>query len=177
MLPFFTDRFYNPSATYLAATAVKRDMDKARSTVAQLLGCRPSEVVFTAGSTEANNLVIRGVMDANADGNIVVSAIEHDSVLLPARLYPHQEAPVLPDGILDLAALPRLIDDKTVLVSVMYANNEVGTIQPIRQLAQLLETIRHQRRQAGNVRPLYLLAHRRSSSGELSGYPRVSTWR
>lgn len=156
MLPFFTDQFYNPSATYLAALSVRRDLSEARATAALTLGCRPSEVVFTAGATEANNLVLRGVMEAYPDSNVIVSAVEHDSVLMPARLYPCQEASVLSDGTLDLAACEKLIDDKTVLISVMYANNEVGTIQPIRQLAQILEKVRRERQKAGNRCPLYL---------------------
>ena len=87
MRPYLTDRFYNPSATYLAAQQVKDELEAARGRVAYWLGARPSEVVFTAGGTEANNLAIRGVMQQFPDGNVVVSAIEHESVLATAREY------------------------------------------------------------------------------------------
>src|SRR2546430_7745356 len=100
------------------------------SRVAYWLGAKPGEVIFTAGGTEANNLAIHGVMQQFSEGNIVVSGIEHESVLAPAHLYECREAPVGADGIADVAALIKRIDDQTVLVSVMYANNEVGTIQP-----------------------------------------------
>jgi cysteine desulfurase len=158
MQPYFTDLFYNPSATYMAAQQVHRDLQAARATVAGIVGSRPNEITFTAGSTEANNLAIAGVMQQYADANLVVSAIEHDSVLRPAQVYGDRLriAPVSQQGIIDNDALLTLIDDNTVLISVMYANNEVGTIQPIRQLAQALTVIRKQRRAAGNNLPLYL---------------------
>jgi cysteine desulfurase len=156
MQPYFTDRFYNPSATYLAATAVHKDLEAARARVAFWLGARPAEVVFTAGGTEANNLAIRGVLAAFPDGNCVVSAVEHESVLAAAQAYDCAVAPVGADGTVDIPKLISLVNDQTVLVSVMYANNEVGTIQPIRQIATALDVIRTARREAGNKRPLYL---------------------
>jgi cysteine desulfurase len=156
MQPYFAELFYNPSATYLPANAVRKDLEAARGRVAHWLGARPSEVVFTAGGTEANNLAIRGVMGQFPDGNIVTTAIEHESVLATAHAYAYQEAPVMADGIVNVDTLISLVDDSTVLVSVMYANNEVGTVQPIRQIAQQLEKIKTARRAAGNKRPLYL---------------------
>ncbi len=156
MQPYFGERFFNPSATYMAAEAVRRDVETARGRVAHWLGARPSEIVFTAGGTEANNLAIRGVMQQFPDGNVVVSAIEHESVLATANQYNCQLAPVTPDGLVDVPALVGLVNDQTVLVSVMYANNEVGTIQPIRQIAQALDVIRKGRLSSGNKRPLYL---------------------
>lgn len=156
MQPYFTEHFYNPSATYLAAQAVRKDLAAARSKVAHWLGARPSEIIFTAGGTEANNLAIRGVMEQFPEGNIVVSAIEHESVRESARQYNNREAPVSPQGLVDAPALAGLITDNTVLVSVMYANNEVGSIQPIRQVAQVIAAIRQARRKSGNSLPLYL---------------------
>jgi cysteine desulfurase len=156
MQPYFSERFFNPSATYVAAVEVRKDLEQARANIAQILGARPSEIVFTAGSTEANNLVIRGVMEQYPDSNIVVSAIEHESVLAAVRRYGCQEAPVSAQGIIDQEALLKLIKDQTVLVSVMYANNEVGSIQPIHQLALALDQIRRQRQKQGNDLPLYL---------------------
>jgi cysteine desulfurase len=156
MQPYFMEKFYNPSATYLPAKKVREDLEAARARVAHWLGARPIEIVFTAGGTEANNLAIRGVMEQFPDCNMVVSAIEHESVLATAHKYDCREAPVTPDGIVDINRLPGLIDDQTVLISVMYANNEVGTIQPIRQIASAVEEIRKYRKDRGIDRPLYL---------------------
>ncbi len=155
MRPFWSEQFFNPSATYLPAVAVRKELEAARARIAGWLGARPSEIVFTAGGTEANNLAIQGVMAQFPRGNIVVSAIEHESVLHPARLHTCREAPVSADGIVDISALLARIDDDTTLVSVMYANNEVGAIQPIRQIGQHLAEIRRQRQRAGNKTPLY----------------------
>lgn len=155
MQPYLSEHFFNPSATYAAAQAVKQDLNRARATVAKWFGAKPTEVVFTAGGTEANNLAIHGVMQQYPKANLVVSAIEHESVLAPAREYTHKLAPVTKEGLVDLKQLKKQIDDKTVLVSIIYANNEVGTVQPIRQIAQMLQDIRQQRQAKGNDLPLY----------------------
>jgi cysteine desulfurase len=156
MRPFFAADFYNPSATYLAGRHASDELDKARATVAQCLGARASEIVFTAGGTEANNLAIRGVMERFPDGHVVVSAIEHDSVLKPAEKYSHSLAPVDRQASVDLKKLAKLIRDNTVLVSVMFANNEVGTIQPLKEISQLVAGVRQERLEKGNQIPLYL---------------------
>lgn len=155
MHPYYSDKYYNPSALYLASKAVHADIESARQSVARILGVHSSEIVFTAGGTEANNLAISGVMQLFPDANVVVSAIEHDSVIFPARRYKNKEAPVRKDGRLDLEALEELINDQTVLVSVMYANNEIGTIQPISQISHIIKSVRHQRMLKGNTLPLY----------------------
>ena len=154
MQPYLTDNFYNPSATYLAAKSVSADVAKARAQVAHWFGARPTEIIFTAGGTEANNLAINGVMREFPGKRVLVSAIEHDAVLAPACQYDHAEIPAKPDGLIDLDALAGLIDDDTVLISVMYANNEIGTIQPIKQVAALVAEVRKQRGPGGL--PLYL---------------------
>ncbi|HEV7454795.1 MAG TPA: cysteine desulfurase family protein [Candidatus Saccharimonadales bacterium] len=156
MQPYFTERFFNPSATYLAANSVRKDLEAARARIAHWLGARPAEVVFTAGGTEANNLAIRGILSQFPDSNVVTTAIEHESVLAAARAYAYREAPVMADGVVNVDELINCVDDSTVLVSIMYANNEVGTVQPIRQIARELEKIKLARRAAGNKRPLYL---------------------
>lgn len=156
MQPYLVERFYNPSATYLAAQKVHHDLDQARARVAHWLGARPSEIIFTAGGTEANNLAIHGVMQRFPGTNVVVSAIEHESVLATAQQYECREAAVNPLGVVDVDSVIDLVDDNTVLVSIMYANNEVGTIQPIRQIAQWLEAMQKSRKAQGNNRPLYL---------------------
>lgn len=156
MQPYFSELFYNPSATYIAAKQTGHALAKARDQVAHWLGARPSEIIFTAGGTEANNLALHGIMQQYPEANVVVSAIEHDSVLAPAQEYTYTEVKVTTDGAIDLNALKKAVNDTTVLVSIMYANNEIGTIEPIREAAQLFEVIRKKRRQQSNKLPLYL---------------------
>lgn len=156
MEPFLSDEFYNPSALYLAAKKVKHELDAARASVAALLEVRPSEVIFTAGTTEANNLVIRGVMGQFTDAHCVVSAVEHDSVLQTAAAYDCSTLPVNDQGIVDATALEGLITEKTVLVSCMLANNELGTVQPVAELAKVVKKVREERLASGNTLPLYL---------------------
>lgn len=156
MQPYLAEAYFNPSATYLAAREVAKDIEAARAKVARILGARSSEIVFTAGGTEANNLAIRGIMELFPDANAVVSAIEHESVLAPVHSYKSQLAAVKADGTLDVENLTSRIDDKTVLVSVMYANNEIGTIQPLAEVSRALDEIRSERKRTGNKRPLYL---------------------
>jgi cysteine desulfurase len=156
MQPYYSEKFYNPSAGYLAAQAVSKDLEAARATVAQILGARPIEVTFTAGGSEANNIAIRGVLEAFPGSKVIVSAIEHDSVLEAAKQYDHSIDPVLEHGVFDLGWLRESIDDDTVLLSFMYANNEIGTIEPIAQIADMVAEVRKARKQKGNPLPLYL---------------------
>jgi cysteine desulfurase len=138
MKPYLTVKFHNPSAVYLAAKATRQDLENARSDVAACLGAKPREVIFTAGATEANNLAIQGTMRHFPDGELLVSAIEHESVLEPAKLYRHRQLPVSRDGLVDLNKLKNLIGPKTVLVSVGLVNHELGVIQPLREIAKIL---------------------------------------
>lgn len=155
MQPYFADTFYNPSALYGESAKVHKDIETARASVAAVLGARPSEIIFTAGATEANNLVIRGVMAQHPRASLIVSAVEHDSVLVPAHEFDAQIAPVKPNGIIDVTALESIVQDNTVLVSLMYANNEVGTIQPLKAVSSLLAKVRADRKKNGNSLPLY----------------------
>ncbi|MBC7581632.1 cysteine desulfurase [Aeromicrobium sp.] len=155
MQPFYVDKFYNPSATYLAAKGVAHDLDAARVTVAASLGVRPAEIIFTAGGTEANNLAIKGVLEQYPSGNVVMSAVEHESVLAPAARHDHRTVAVKKDGTIDLVDLEFKIDEQTVLVSIMYANNEVGTIEPLKNVAEIIKRKRAQRSGA-QMLPLYL---------------------
>lgn len=150
--PYFFDQFYNPSAVYQAARETRRALEAARAGVANVLGAKDQEITFTAGGTEANNIAIHSIMRRFPGKNIVVSSIEHESVLEPASAYERRLAPVTKKGIVDLAKLESLIDEDTVLVSIMYANNEIGTIQPIKDIAELVAKKRTQR----SGLPLYL---------------------
>jgi cysteine desulfurase len=156
MEPYFSDKFYNPSASYTAARDVRHTLDNARTVIARILGARAAEIYFTAGATEANNLAIQGVMRQFPDGEVLVSAIEHDSVLAPARLSDAKFVAVSAQGMLDIPALKKLITARTVLISVMLVNNELGTIQPLKEIAALIKEVQNQRRAARNRRPLYL---------------------
>ncbi len=155
MQPYFSERFYNPSALYLASQEIRKDIETARSNIAQILGAKPAEIIFTAGGTEANNLAIHGVMRQYPKANLLVSAIEHEAVLHPASSYKHKIVPVLPDGLINLKNLKQQIDGRTALVSIMYANNEIGTVEPIIQVASLIGDIRRERRKSGNMLPIY----------------------
>ncbi|HUC95893.1 MAG TPA: cysteine desulfurase family protein [Candidatus Saccharimonadia bacterium] len=155
MSPYFSDLFYNPSANYLLARKVNQDILKAREIVAGLLEVKPAEIYFTAGGTEANNLAIKGVMDKFSSKNVVISSIEHESVVDPAKGYLHKIAPVDNQGFIKLGRLSELIDDDTVLISIMYVNNEIGAIQPLRKISSLIKVVRSKRLEEGNQTPLY----------------------
>ena len=156
MQPYLQDQFYNPSAVYQAARSVRASLETARTRVAHALGCKDQEVIFTAGGTEANNAAMHGILKHYPGANVVVSAIEHESVLEPAKQYERRLAPVTKKGLVDLEKLAELIDENTVLVSVMYANNEIGTIQPLKEIATLIERKRTLRSNlAPNPLPLY----------------------
>ena len=174
MQPYFSDNFYNPSATYNAARQVHKDLEAARASVAHWLGSKPSEVVFVAGGTEANNLAIHGIMSQFPKANIVLSGIEHESVLAAAKHYDYREVAVKLDGTIDLVDLEKKIDENTVLVSVMYANNEIGTIQPLREISAIIIK-KHNARYAQTANPLPLLFH--SDACQAANYLNLNTYR
>ncbi len=153
---YFTQMFYNPSAVYEAARDVRKALEEARGQIANVLGAKDQEILFTAGGTEANNIAIHGILGRFPKGNIVVSSIEHESVLEPANGYDVRKAKVNHHGLVDLEDLAKNIDQNTVLVSIMYANNEVGTVQPIKEVAALIQAIRVERKKSGNTLPIYL---------------------
>jgi len=156
MQPYFTDKFHNPSALYLASRGLKNDLEEARAEVALVLGARAPEIVFTSGASEANNLAIHGVMRQYPDGEMLVSAIEHESVWQPSEHYKKTALPVNSKAMVSPEALVRAVSDKTVLISVMYASNEVGTIEPIAKIAAEINRIRQSRQKRGVKIPLLL---------------------
>jgi cysteine desulfurase len=155
MKPYYRDLFYNPSATYTKALETKKALTNARLKVAGILGAKPSEIIFTAGGTEANNLALKGLLSKHPKGNIVLSAIEHDSVIIPANNFDSRIVKVDQTGIIDIKDLITKIDDQTVLVSIMYVNNEIGTIQPIAKIAKVISEIRINRLEKGINTPIY----------------------
>jgi cysteine desulfurase len=156
MLPYFSGKFYNPSATYLASKAVKRDLNESRQAIARWLGSKPTEIYFTAGATEANNMAIAGIMRKYPDAEVLVSSIEHDSVMAPAEQFNCNKIAATAKGIVDLQPFKKKIKPNTVLISVMLVNNELGTVQPIREIAKMVADVRVERIRKGNKLPLYL---------------------
>jgi len=156
MRPFLAEHFHNPSAAYRAGRCARQQLEQARASVARQLGAKPAEIIFTAGATEANNLAIQGVMRHFPDAELLVSAIEHESVLEPAKLHNVKHVPVNKQGVVGLDKLESMITDSTVLVSVMMVNNELGTLQPLKEISSLLQKIRKQRSKQFNKKPLYL---------------------
>ena len=137
MLPWLGERFGNPSGAHRVARAARRAVDEARDVVAEAVGCRPGDVVFTSGGTEADNLAVGGVVAARP-GTVLCSAVEHDAVLRPVEQAGGATVPVDRRGVVDLDALGAIVDDDTTLVSVMVANNEVGTVQPVDAVARVV---------------------------------------
>jgi cysteine desulfurase len=166
MEPFFMTQFYNPSATYVPAVRVRQSLNDARAQVARIVGSKAQEIIFTAGGTESDNLAVHGIMQSFPEAECIVSAIEHDAVLQAAQKYSCHSAPVKPDGRVDLSALEAMISDTTVLVSIMYANNEIGTVQPLRLISQLLTKVRADRLKRGITLPIYF----HSDACQAAGY-------
>ena len=144
MAPYLYEHFGNPSSSHPYGVATKQAVEAARAQVAGILGCQPAEVVFTSGGTESNNYAIKGVALAGRDkGNhIITSAVEHPAVIEVCRWLESQGFRVTvlsvdKHGFLDPANLERAMTPDTLLVTVMHANNEVGTIQPIAELAEI----------------------------------------
>ena len=146
MLPFFTQRFGNPTSIYGAGRDARAGMDWARGTLAKILHCLPREIVMTGGATEANNTAIRGVAwwhRLNGGGNhIITSAIEHHAVLhvvegLKAHGFDVSFVGADRFGTVDPEEVRAEIRPDTCLISVMYANNEIGTIQPVQEIARI----------------------------------------
>jgi cysteine desulfurase len=141
MLPFFTETFGNASSLHSFGTEAAEALSEARKQVADAIGALPEEIIFTSGGTESDNLAIRGVVPYNAGKkHIITSAIEHPAVLntcdyLESLGHEVTYLPVDADGIVDAGKLEASIKENTVLISIMHANNEVGTIQPIEKIS------------------------------------------
>lgn len=144
MIPFFTEHFGNPSSVYGIARHSKKAIDAARVQIATALGADPYEIYFTSGGSESDNWAIKGVALANRQrGNhIITTQIEHHAVLHTCKFLEKEGfdvtyLPVDPFGLVDPQDLEMAITDKTILISIMYANNEIGTIEPIAELGSI----------------------------------------
>ena len=144
MLPYFGEVYGNPSSLHAFGQEAKAAVEEAREKIASHLGAEPAEIVFTSGGTESDNFAIKGVAYANRKkgDQIITSAIEHPAVLETCRFLEKEgfrvtTLPVDGEGLVDPAAVADAITDKTILISIMHANNEIGTIQPIAEIGAL----------------------------------------
>ena len=144
MLPYFTDAFGNPSSIHSYGQEAKGAIEEARTKVAELIGARSEEIIFTSGGTEADNFALKGVAYANErKGNhIITTSIEHHAVMevckfLERRGFRITRLPVDKYGLVDPDDVKKAITDKTILISVMHASNEVGTIEPVQEIGKI----------------------------------------
>jgi cysteine desulfurase len=144
MLPLLTDLFGNPSALHWAGMPVKECLKKARNQVAELLNCSSEEIIFTSGGSEANNLALKGVyFKKSLEGReIITSTIEHPAILNPCKFLERLGAKVTMVGVdqygrVASGDIERAITKETILISIMHSNNEVGTIQPIKEIGEI----------------------------------------
>lgn len=155
MLPYLMAKFGNASSIHFYGQEARAALDKARHQVAALINARPNEIVFTSGGTEANNLAIRGLVEARLNGDrdlaakphVITSAIEHSAVLnvcddLEKHGVTVTYLPVYENGIIRMDDVKEAITDDTILISVMAANNEIGTLQPIVEIGKLVRELR-----------------------------------
>lgn len=158
MQPYFSEYFYNPSSPYAPALKVRREYEAAKQELAETFGGRGDEVIITAGATESINLAFNA-----AKGHIVTSEIEHPAVLESAKLHDHTLIEVDEKGMVHTEAIHQVLRPDTTFISIALANNELGTIQPIRKISQLIEEERRRRVEQGNATPL--LFHCDASQG------------
>jgi cysteine desulfurase len=144
MLPYFSDAFGNPSSLYSYGLEARQAIEAARNKVAESIGAKNEEIVFTGGGSEADNSAIKGVADANGrmGNHIITSVIEHHAVLvtfkfLEKRGFKVTYLPVDKYGLVDPESVRKAITDKTILISIMHANNEIGTLQPIGEIGKI----------------------------------------
>jgi cysteine desulfurase len=144
MLPYYSDAFGNPSSLYSYGLEARQAIEAARNKVAESIGAKNEEIVFTGGGSEADNSAIKGVADANGrmGNHIITSVIEHHAVLvtfkfLEKRGFKVTYLPVDKYGLVDPESVRKAITDKTILISIMHANNEIGTLQPIGEIGKI----------------------------------------
>jgi cysteine desulfurase len=149
MLPFLTEKFGNASSIHFFGQEARSAVDRARHQVAEVINARPNEIVFTSGGTEANNLAIRGLVEANDKygKHIITSEIEHSAVKevcedLAKRGYEITYLPVYEDGIVKIEDVKKAVREDTILISVMTANNEIGTIQPVAEIGRFVRELK-----------------------------------
>ena len=145
MMPYFDTQYGNPSSIHQFGRKAKNAIEKARKQVATLIGAEPNEILFTSGGTESNNTILDGVLKSSGEPDpehIITSSIEHEAVLQPCKEFENvgikiTYLPVDEHGIVNPDDITNSINEQTVMVSIMFANNEVGTIQPIKEISEI----------------------------------------
>lgn len=160
MLPYFDEKFFNPSAAYLPATEIRREYESAKGEIAHVIGAKGADLVMTSGATEANSLVFATVPD---DAEVLISAVEHPSILENAKQKNYQVIAVDETGRINLDDFKQKLTPRTQLVSVCLASSELGTIQPLSDIARIINDERTRRAFAGEKTPLYF--HSDASQG------------
>ncbi|MFA6918600.1 MAG: IscS subfamily cysteine desulfurase [Patescibacteria group bacterium] len=156
MMPFLKDNFGNASSLHYAGIEANRAVNDVQEKIGRFLGCLPEEVYFTSGATESDNMAVLGLTEAilraksGFKAHIVVSAMEHDAILEPAQQLQKEGVEVTylkpnEKGLIEIEKLRAVIKDNTVLVSIMYVNNEIGTIQPIVEIGKLIKELNEKR--------------------------------
>lgn len=157
MLPYFSEKFYNPSAAYLPAKHLRGEYELERGLLANSIGAKSPDLIITGGATESINLAFTVLK--NTSGHCLISAIEHAAVRESAKQFSSgnfNEVKVLPTGLIDLNDLKQKIREDTVLISIALVNNELGTIQPLSEISRLLQEIKQSRLKQNNLTPLFL---------------------
>ena len=160
MMPYFGEKFGNASSIHLFGQEAMTAIDQAREKIAKYFSCDFTEIIFTGSATESNNLAIEGLVheycgrNARVKAHIIATKIEHESVLEPLKKLEEVGCevtylPVDKEGLLKISDLEKAIKDDTILISIIYANNEIGTIQPIKEIGKLLEKINKKRKENG----------------------------
>jgi len=147
MKPYLDQYFGNPSSSHFFGIQTRKAVETARKQIAEMINCYPDEIIFTSGGTESNNYAIKGIASANRDkGNhIITSSIEHPAVIevckfLETEGFQITYLPVDEFGLIDVEDVRKAIKSQTILISIMHANNEVGTIQPISEIARIAKS-------------------------------------
>ena len=162
MQPFFSEKFYNPSSPYAPALAVRREYEAAKGVIASSIGAKPDELIMTAGATESINLAFNSI-----EGHVVTAAIEHHAVLAAAKKLDHTIVESDERGMVSADSVEKAIRPDTRLVSIALANNELGTIQPFRDIAVVIRKERERRRVADDTTPLYFHSDASQGVGQL----------
>jgi cysteine desulfurase len=169
MMPYLTDKFGNASSIHHFGQEARTAVDRARHQVAQLINSRPNEVIFTSGGTEANNLAVRGLVQANSrhGHHVITSAIEHPAVRnvcedLEKQGFSVTYVPVHREGIVRPDEIRNAVTEETILISVMQANNEIGTIQPVHEIGSIVRELR------SNGRKIWLHTDAVQAAGKIS---------
>ena len=157
MLPYFSDIFFNPSSLYQGGLKAKAAIDSSRQTVAKFLNCKPSEVIFTSGGTESDNMAILGIAGNFKKGHIITSQIEHPAVLKVCKRLEDEGFEITylkpsAAGFILIDDLKKALRPDTILVSIMYANNEIGTVQPIAEISDVVRNFRNSKSKIKNLK-------------------------